>query len=80
MERLTNRPGSPAPGLDEALDRLARFEDSYDEVVADQARVTVELERLRREGRTKTVRFRELLGRKLTNAYVLVLWGKHGIS
>lgn len=80
MERLTNRPGGPVPGIDEAIDRLARFEDAYDEVVADQERVTAELERLRREGRTKTVRFRELLGRKLTNTYLLVLWTKHGIS
>jgi hypothetical protein len=64
----------------EAVERLARFEDAVAELEADQGDVSLQLERMRGEGRSKTVRFRELMGRKLTNQFLLVLLSKHGIE
>jgi len=62
------------------LERLARFEDVVAELVADQADISRQLETLRGEGLSKTVRFRELMGRKLMNQHLLVLLRKHGIE
>ncbi len=71
------RDGGNAGG--DAVERLARFEDAVDELLAEQADATRQLERLRGEGRSKSVRFRELMGRKLTDQYLLVLLARHGI-
>jgi hypothetical protein len=64
----------------DAVERLARFEDVCGELVADQVDVARQLVRLRGEGRAKTVQFRELMARKLTNQYLLILLEKHGIA
>ena len=58
----------------EAINRLARFENFYDDLVASQNKISEEMEKLRNEGKTKSVRFRELMGKKLTNSNILILF------
>jgi hypothetical protein len=78
LGKAVRRMEDPMPG--EAAERLAKYEAVLAELIADQADVARRLERLRDEGLSKTVRFRELMGRKLTNQYLLVLLKKHGIE
>ena len=64
----------------EAIQRLAQFENAYEELVAGQARIAEELERLRSEGKKNTVRFRELLGEKLLNSRIIGLFERRGLT
>ncbi|AHM57596.1 hypothetical protein EAL2_808p00900 (plasmid) [Peptoclostridium acidaminophilum DSM 3953] len=57
----------------EAVEKLARFENFYDELVASQEEISRELEMLRNEGKEKSVRFRELFGKKLMNNNTLIM-------
>lgn len=57
----------------EAVEKLARFENFYDELVASQEEISKELEMLRNEGKEKSVRFRELFGKKLMNNNTLIM-------
>jgi len=61
-------------------DRLAKFEAVYDDFAASLTAVPAELDRLKSEGREKTVRFRDLMGQKLFNTMVKDLFERHGIT
>jgi len=61
-------------------DRLAKFEAVYDELAASLKSVPAELDRLKADGREKTVRFRDLMGQKLFNTMVKDLFERHGIT
>lgn len=63
----------------EAIDRLALFENVLDKVVKTQGDITAELDTLRKEGKRNTVRFRELLGKKLVNNEIMNLLELHGL-
>ena len=66
MERLTTPAGTVLPGREaEAAARLSRLESCLEALLAEEARQGAELARLRAEGKTKTARFRELLGQTL---------------
>lgn len=56
----------------EAVEKLARFENFYFDLLASQEKISSELEKLRIEGKEKSVRFRELLGQKLMNNNTLI--------
>jgi len=58
----------------EAVEKLAQFENFYFDLLASQEKISSELERLRNEGKEKSVRFRELLGQKLMNSNTLILF------
>ena len=77
MERYTAREGEQVrvrpERLEEALDRLARFEDMVQGLDREQAEIARRLEQLRGQGREKTVQFRELLAQKLTNQNMKLL-------
>lgn len=60
--------------------RLASFEAVYQEIFADLKTIPAQLEQLKAEGKEKTVRYRELFGRKLMNNYVISLFERHGIT
>ena len=75
MKRLTERTERgyflPPERLEAAVERLGALETLYEELSARQAAIPGELEELRAAGKDKTVRFRELLARKLTNTAIL---------
>lgn len=54
-----------APVSGPAIDRLYQLENHYFALLERQQAIPAELERLRSEGKTKTVRFRELLAERL---------------
>jgi len=64
----------------EAVDRLGRFENVYYDLTAQQVEISKELEKLRSEGKTKTVRFKQLLATKLTNSSILITFETYGLK
>ena len=77
MERYTRREQGKAvvdpERLQEALDRLAVFEDLACGLEQEQKDISLRLEQLRGERKEKTVQFRELLAQKLTNQNMKLL-------
>lgn len=57
---------------EEAVAQLARFETACEQLLAEQEDLAARLEAMKREGKQKSARFRELLGRKLVNQQLLV--------
>ena len=65
--------------IDQAINKLAIFEDIYEELNAEQIEISKKLEVLRNEGKMKSLKFRELMTKKLTNSAVLTLFKNYGI-
>ena len=74
MRRFTRRQdgravladGSAADGMTgPAIDRLCQLEDYYFSLLERQQAIPLEMEALRAAGRTKTVRFRELMAERI---------------
>lgn len=64
----------------EAVNRLAQFENIFENLVKSQELTLSELEKLRAADKTKPVHFRELLTKKLTNSQMLLLFKSGGIE
>jgi len=58
----------------DAINKLAKFENIYDDLVANQREISKELEGLRNEGKMHSTKFRELMVKKLTNSNVITLF------
>lgn len=63
----------------EAVNRLGRFEDFYADLIASQSEIPQEMQQLRNEGKEKSFRYKELMGKKLTNSHILDLLEAYGI-
>ena len=61
------------------LERLEGFERMLQDVQRNYAAVTERMERLKAEGKTKTVTFRQLLGDKLLYQTMLAMYRAHGL-
>jgi len=83
MKRYTQRTDMgytiPDHELQEAVYRLAAYEDIYDEVAGGMRGLPSALKALRADGKEKTVRYRELLGQKLLYNQIAALYERHGI-
>lgn len=85
MERLTHRTDAVYRLPEDAMvrdaegyagpaaDRLGRYEDLCEAVLAEQQSITAALEHLRAAGQNKTARYQTLMGQKLINAAVIDL-------
>lgn len=75
MDRLTEKQkdgySMPAELQARALMRLGRWEDMAEQLEKEQTDISAQLESLRRAGKEKSVRFRELFARKLTVSTML---------
>ena len=85
MERLTRRNAAgawelPPDRLEEAAERLARWEGLPTELEEELAEISAELEALRGAGKEKTVRFRELMAKKLTDRSLLLRLEEAGLT
>lgn len=83
MERYTQKTAEGwklTVGETMAADRLARFENAYFSIVDQQAELSAQLEALKLQGKQKSARFRELLGKKLVNQHILVALEFQGIQ
>lgn len=63
----------------EAINRLGRFEDFYEALVAGQIEIPKEMQKLRNEGKEKSYRYKELMGKKLTDNHILSLLKAYGL-
>lgn len=64
----------------EAVNKLARFENVYEDLVSKQSEISKEMEKLRLEGKTHSVKFKQLLANKLTNSNILTIFKTYGIE
>jgi len=63
-----------------AITKLAKFENIYEDLLASQNEISKDLEKLRNEGKTKTVTFRELMVKKLNNVTIINLFQTYGLK
>ena len=56
------------------MDRLERFEKALADILTEYDNLGKELEKLRNEGRNKTTKFRELLGKKLVYSMIITIF------
>lgn len=57
--------------VDEAVKKLASYENLREQIEQEQAEIAEKMEALRNQGKQKTVQYRELFGRKLQNSLLL---------
>jgi hypothetical protein len=57
-----------------AINRLAAFENLYFDLIKQQNEITAELEKLKAEDKQKTVKYRELFGKKLVNQNLIFIF------
>lgn len=85
MERLTKKSErntytiNPSQ-FEKAVERLALFENIYEDLIKSQIDIHNELEKLRGEDKTKTVKFKELMIKKLTNNNMIIQFNMYGIK
>ena len=63
----------------DAVNKLAKFEDVYDDLLASQDEISKELEKLRNEGKTRSFKFKELMAKKITNNNIMTLFKTYGL-
>lgn len=89
MERMTKQTGAKrAEGygliveenVQEAINRLGRFEDIYEALLERQGKTESDMDILRSKGKTKSVQFRELLVQKVSTDNMLNLFGLYGVG
>lgn len=68
MERLTtkNENRYTAGNTDEAIKKLGRFEDMYEALQKELSDTADKMEKLKAEGKTKSVTYKQLFANKLT--------------
>lgn len=59
------------------MDRLERFEKALTDILTEYDNLGKELEKLRNEGRNKTTKFRELLGKKLVYSMIITIFKRY---
>lgn len=92
MERITHEAGNtaliPECALTQsaggytgaAADKLAAYETLQENILRQQDEYAAELAKLRNEGKKNSVKFRELLGKKLMNSHMLTMFQLHGLG
>jgi len=58
----------------DAVEKLAKFENLYDDLISKQIEITDELEKLRKDGKMHTARFKLLLDRKIANNTIIIIF------
>lgn len=77
---LTQVSSDPRGCTGEAINRLGRFEDFYERLLESQREIPKALQKLRSEGKEKTVTYKELLAKKLIASQILMLLKEHGLE
>ncbi|MEF9920649.1 MAG: hypothetical protein RR741_05990, partial [Erysipelotrichaceae bacterium] len=60
-------------------ERLNSFEKMLEDIILQQIEISLELEELRLADKTKTLRFRELVGNKLWNQDLIQLYKSYNL-
>ena len=61
------------------MDRLERFEKALSDILAEYDKLGNELEKLRNEDKSKTTKFRELLGKKLVYSMIITIFKRYDL-
>lgn len=61
------------------MDRLEKFERALKDILAEYDNLGKELEKLRNEGKNKTTKFRELLGKKLVYSMIITIFRRYDL-
>lgn len=64
----------------EAINKLAKFEDLYEYLILSQEETIEKIEKLRKEDKTNTITFKQLLAKKMTNENFLNLFHIYGVE
>jgi hypothetical protein len=64
---------------EEAVNKLAKFEDIIDELLIKQEDISKELETLRKNEKKKSYKFRDSLGHKLINTSLITIFKSHDL-
>ena len=67
-------------GMDNAIQRLGKFEDAYEDLMIRQEQIPKELETLRIQGKDKTVTYKETMAQKLINNNIVAFFERHGLK
>jgi len=66
--------------IGDAVQKLAAFENMLDAFIKDMDGIPGQLAKLRKDGKDKTVAYKELVTQKLINTNILMFLKKHGIN
>lgn len=58
----------------DAIEKLANYENLRERIEEEQKQISQELDKLRSQGKSKSVKFREGMSKKLMNSYVLSIF------
>lgn len=61
------------------MDRLEKFERALKDILTEYDDLGKELEKLRNEGKNKTTKFRELLGKKLVYSMIITIFKRYDL-
>lgn len=61
------------------MGRLEKFEKALDDILNEYEYLGKELEKLRNEGKSKTTKFRELLGKKLVYSMIINIFKRYDL-
>ncbi len=61
------------------MDRLERFEKALQDILKEYDNLGKQLEDLRNEGKMKTTKFRELLGKKLVYNMIITIFKRYDL-
>ncbi len=61
------------------MDRLEKFERALQDILHEYDRLGKELEELRNLGKSKTTKFRELLGKKLVYSMIINIFKRYDL-
>ncbi len=63
----------------EAIEKLAKFENFYEDLLTTQDSITKELEDLKNRNRERSYQYKELMALKLTNKHILRMFEASGL-
>ena len=66
--------------FEDAIQKLGKFEDAYDSLIRSRTQIPLDLEKMRVEGKEKTVRYKETMAQKLINNSIVMFFEKHGLK
>jgi len=66
--------------FEDAIHKLGKFEDAYDNLMSSQTQIPLDLEKMRMEGKEKTIRYKEIMAQKLINNSIVMFFEKHGLK
>lgn len=70
----------PAGYAGEPVNRLAAYENLQQELLDDLEKISQEMAGLRKEGKIKSVHFKELMSQKMLNTRIISLFQSYGLD